>query len=134
MQNRKARFHVTLQLPEYIYHIVREEAFTQHCKRDFYVPEGFERHGFIHCTAGEELTMQTARRIFPGATDLLILRVRLSRLRAVVKFEPAASASGENSVSAKPGGRFAHIYGRLNLDAVEGVTRVIDSDRFPAFP
>lgn len=75
-----------------------------------YRAESLEREGFIHfSTPGQVLA--TARRHFAGQRDLLLVTVDPRRLVAELRYEEV-----------RPGERFPHLHGPLNLDAVTAVT------------
>lgn len=69
--------------------------------------------GFQHCSRPEQVT-RVANRLFRGQTGLLLLVIARERVRAEVRDEAPAEAPASAE-------RFPHIYGALNLDAVEAV-------------
>ncbi|HUF53178.1 MAG TPA: DUF952 domain-containing protein [Dehalococcoidia bacterium] len=71
-----------------------------------YVPQDYERDGFIHCTDGREaisIVLTLHYKDAPG--DWLVLKIDKNRLTSPVKYED-------------PAGVFPHIYGPLNRDAI----------------
>jgi uncharacterized protein (DUF952 family) len=82
---------------------------------DGYAPASLAREGFVHLST-EEQWPRTAERFFAQRDDLLVLVVRPERLTAPVRYEVA---DGEN---------FPHLYGALNLDAVEDVAAIVEVD------
>ena len=77
-------------------------------------PPSLAEEGFIHCSRDEEQMLRVAQRLYAGRADLLALEVDTERLTHPVVTEP--SRSGE---------LYPHIYGPLDLAAVEKVLRLI---------
>ncbi len=118
----------------FIYHLVLESEFHLRTADDFYTPARFEKDGFIHCTATEEMTLKVAKDYFSGQKNVLLLRIRLARVKAPVRFEGAALTGGISHLT--NAALFPHIYGPLNLSAVEGTAilkEIDESLRFPQF-
>ena len=69
--------------------------------------------GYIHMSTGAQLA-ETARRHFPGRTDLLLVAVDLARVEPALKWEP--SRGGE---------LFPHLYGPLPTAAAVEVRRLL---------
>jgi len=109
------------QTPEFIYHLVPGSEFLLQIKDGQYCPRRFEQEGFIHATAGEELTLKVAEDYFAGASGVLLLRIRLSRVAAKVTFEAPAPIPGGGSAHLQNAPLFPHIYGALNLDAIDRI-------------
>lgn len=76
---------------------------------DYYLPDRFEKDGFIH-TSKLEQVLPTANRLYLGEKDLVILEISEDKVRAKIVEEP--SSSGE---------LFVHIYGSLNKIAVNKI-------------
>lgn len=62
--------------------------------------------GFIHFSAADQV-VETARRVFAGATGLTLLTVDPDRLGDALRWEPS-----------RGGALFPHLYGTLPVDAV----------------
>lgn len=91
-----------------IYHITNPTAWQKGQKEGRYIPEGFEQDGFIHCSKQNQIT-GVGERYYAGQTGLLILGINPDKLTAKLVFE---NLIGGDEL-------FPHIYGPLNLDAVE---------------
>lgn len=77
-----------------------------------YVPQDFEREGFIHCTDGREaisIVLTLHYREAPG--DWLVLYIDKDRITAPVRYDDPAQV-------------FPHIYGPLNRDAIVAVRAI----------
>jgi len=105
-----------------VYHLVPRAEWQAACARGVYAPASLETHGFIHCSTRAQVA-ETANRWLRGQRDLLLLEIDPRQATADLRFEPPVRPSGE-----RPGERFPHLYGPLNLEAV---TRVVE---FPCQP
>jgi uncharacterized protein (DUF952 family) len=77
-----------------------------------YRAESLVAQGFIHASTASQV-VDTADRFYRGQDGLVLLCIDSSRVGAPIKYEAASSA--------EHAGLFPHIYGALNLDAVERV-------------
>lgn len=91
------------------------------------VPEGqpyraasLDDVGFVHCSDPGTVHLP-ATRLYPGRTDLLLLRIDPSRLDVPLRWEPGVPPVPD-------GPWFPHVYGAIPLDAV------ISVHRFPPEP
>jgi uncharacterized protein (DUF952 family) len=101
---------MTLTEPDkWIYHITTTTAWQTAQQQNSYVHPSLETEGFIHCSYRDQVA-ETAQVHFKGQTGLLLLRIDPARLKAELKAEASRS-----------GAAFPHLYGPLNLDAVERV-------------
>ena len=83
-----------------------------------YAHESLYVEGFIHCSKPEQV-LGSARKHFPGQKDLLLLSISPEKVTAPIVYED----------SYQLGQDFPHIYGELNLDAVDQVIPLpIDED------
>jgi uncharacterized protein (DUF952 family) len=99
---------MTLTEPyKWIYHITTTSAWQAAQQQDSYVHPSLSTEGFIHCSYRHQVA-ETAQVHFKGQAELLLLRVDPTRLKAELKAEVSRS-----------GAAFPHLYGPLNLDAVE---------------
>ncbi|MBA4383353.1 MAG: DUF952 domain-containing protein [Anaerolinea sp.] len=91
-----------------IYHITNPTAWKNGQEDGRYLPEGFEADGFIHCSKMNQI-VGVGERYYAGQTGLLILGINPDKLTSRLVFENLIG--GEEL--------FPHIYGPLNLEAVE---------------
>lgn len=89
------------------YHIATKSDWEKALERQEYIVPSLEEEGFIHASYWEQLEA-TAGRYYKGQSDLLILQIDASKLKASLKVEYAPSINQD----------FPHIYGPLNLNAV----------------
>jgi uncharacterized protein (DUF952 family) len=85
--------------------------------RRTYAPDSLRSEGFIHCSTLAQV-IDTANRFYRGQQDLLVLCIEESRLTAELKYEAPAMPRDEAADEL-----FPHLYGELNVEAVE---RVVD--------
>ena len=99
-----------------IYHLATQEAWEEARASGEYEAPSLADEGFIHCSNDVPQMLRVAARLYGGRAGLRVLDVDVDKLQAPVKFEP--SRSGEV---------YPHIYGKLDLDAVERV-RILGLD------
>lgn len=97
----------------WICHITTQAAWQAAQQQGVYSHPSLEAEGFIHCSQPEQVAA-TAERFFRGQTGLVLLWIGRDRLTAPLKFEPASDH-----------GTFPHLYGPLNLDAVQHVNALV---------
>ncbi|MCC6616891.1 MAG: DUF952 domain-containing protein [Anaerolineae bacterium] len=73
-----------------------------------------QTEGFIHFSTPVQVA-RVANAIYAGRTDLVLLVVDEAKLSAELKYEPPAGTYSPSDEL------FPHLYGPLNLDAVERV-------------
>jgi uncharacterized protein (DUF952 family) len=101
---------------EVTYHLAAE-AYYRSCDTSApYVPERFERDGFIHCTDGIEELIRVGNRYYrDDPRRLVILRIDKRRVGPPLRYDD-------------PAHKYPHIYGPLNRDAIMDVH---DAARLP---
>jgi uncharacterized protein (DUF952 family) len=105
------------------YHLTPVAVWTAQAAGPCYLPEAFERDGFIHCTDGEAQVLEAGNRYYTGdERDYFLLTIDAGMLTSPMTYEDPARI-------------FPHIYGPLNTEAVVGVRQVERSSdgRFTGF-
>ncbi len=92
-----------------IYHITLADLWAKSLEAGCYKGETLDTEGFIHFSM-ENQVVATANRYYRGVKGLVLLRVNPVKLSAELKYEK--STNGET---------YPHLYGPLNLEAVEKV-------------
>lgn len=106
---------------EPIYHIAPQAELRAGVAAGQYAPARFAEDGFVHCTATPAAVLAVARDYFSGTTEpLLVLRIDPSRLTARLVYEAPAPLPG-GSEHLRSGELFPHVYGRIDLAAIDGV-------------
>lgn len=89
-----------------VFHILhRDEWLAAQGARE-YRPSSLDTEGFIHFSTAPQL-LASAARYYAGQSGLVVLAVREDALIAELRYEPVRDEA------------FPHLYGPLNLDAVE---------------
>lgn len=96
-----------------ILHITTHNAWVEAQRNGAYTAPSLRTEGFIHCSTPMQ-TPATANAFFRGIDGLVLLVIHESKLKSELKYEAPAD-NGE----ADPGDRFPHVYGPINLDAVD---------------
>ncbi|MBM9501041.1 DUF952 domain-containing protein [Leptospira sp. 201903071] len=117
--------------PKYIYNIASKKDYEDAIKNGFYTTDSLTNEGFIHSSKKNQVE-DTANRIFSGRKDLVLLVVKIEKLRSELKYETSDSPK-----FSKEEGKniFPHIFGPLNVDAVEHIYEIAPDEegrfRFP---
>jgi uncharacterized protein (DUF952 family) len=98
-----------------IVHICEEAAWREAQAVGKYCPLSLEVEGFIHASLPEQV-LRAANRFYAGQDGLVVIWIDPQHTQPPIRYEPA------------DGELFPHIYGPLNLDAVQAVCR------FPSEP
>jgi len=94
---------------EFIFHIISDDDWQMIKNVSEYAPISLENDGFIHFSYQDQLK-SVVDRFYPGIKNLLVLKIRVNKLVHILKIDKVGDE-----------GEFPHLYGKLNLDAVEGV-------------
>lgn len=111
---------------EYLYHISKLSDWEQAQRDGFYavgsLQQDFKKDGFIHLSYARQVNI-IADMIYKTIPNLVLLKINPHKLTADVKDEMAE----------EPHDSFPHLYGHLNLDAVESVNpyEPLHDGRFP---
>jgi uncharacterized protein (DUF952 family) len=94
-----------------IYHIADSNQWERAQTSRYYSHPSLHTEGFIHCSTAQQLE-ETANLHFAGEDQLLILLINPAKLENELVYE----SSGR--------GDFPHIYGPINVEAVERTKKV----------
>ena len=98
-----------------IYHMVPLARWQSWPADTAYLPAEYDKDGFVHCTAGDELMLKVANHFYtavPGDFGLLVIHT--ARLTSPLKWE--SPTPGDTLAPL-----FPHIYGAINRDAILAV-------------
>lgn len=98
---------------EFIYHVTTNKAWEEAQSKQSYVPQDFDKDGFIHCSIERQIE-GVLERFYKGHTGLVKLKIEKAKVQRPVLFELAEDLNE----------LFPHIYGPLNLDSVVAVTPI----------
>jgi uncharacterized protein (DUF952 family) len=96
-----------------IFHIISQDEWDKAQKHGVYSPDSLNKEGFIHCSHTDQIC-DVANNLYRGHKSLLLLRIQEPDIKPEVKHEPPLEAPFSGIL-------FPHIYGDLNLDAVDKV-------------
>eukprot|EP00123_Amoebidium_parasiticum_P008094 comp18570_c0_seq1/m.20069 comp18570_c0_seq1/g.20069 ORF comp18570_c0_seq1/g.20069 comp18570_c0_seq1/m.20069 type:complete len:128 (-) comp18570_c0_seq1:327-710(-) len=111
-----------------LYHLVPLSTWSE-CKatgKEYY-PATYAKDGFIHLTKEPRFLLSVANNFYKDVKgDHVVVRLDATKLKAEVKFEPAAPV-GDKATS-HSGILFPHLYGTINYDAVVDELQVERAD------
>jgi uncharacterized protein (DUF952 family)/ribosomal protein S18 acetylase RimI-like enzyme len=90
-----------------IYHISDHASWLKAQRQGYYEHPSLKLEGFIHCSERSQL-LAVANRYFKKQSDLIVLEMDASQLKAPLRFE---NTTGGTEL-------FPHVYGTINLDAI----------------
>jgi uncharacterized protein (DUF952 family) len=93
-----------------IFHITRRADWQKALEEGAYLTDTLASQGFIHCSTRAQV-VEVANRMFCGQHDLVLLEIDSRRVQPEIRRE---NLEGGMEL-------FPHIYGPLNLEAVEKV-------------
>ncbi|NNC79025.1 MAG: DUF952 domain-containing protein [Acidimicrobiales bacterium] len=94
-----------------LFHILGADEWAAAQAVGWYEPDGFAAEGFVHLSERDQI-LRPANLLYRGQADLSLLRIDPARLEAEVVYEPGSHGEAE---------LFPHLYGQLNIDAVDDV-------------
>jgi uncharacterized protein (DUF952 family) len=100
-----------------ILHITTLQDWDKALNEGEYISPSLISDGFIHCSTIKQTT-DTANIFFKGQKGLILLYINESKLEPECKYEDACGGALHNP---EVGKLFPHIYGPINLSAVEKV-------------
>ena len=93
-----------------IFHITSQVLWERAARETSYRPEAFPVDGFIHCSTRDQV-IQVANTRFRGQRGLVLLLIDTDKVTPAIIYE---NLEGGQQL-------FPHIYGGLNVDAVDAV-------------
>lgn len=100
-----------------ITHIIQENDWEEAKKKGIYDPPSLGSEGFIHCSNIDQV-VDVANKNFDGEEDLLLLLIDEKKVESKVVYEDLYSE----------GEKYPHIYGPLNIEAVQEVHSFLSDD------
>lgn len=97
-----------------IYHVTTEKAWDQAKATGSYEVPSLVNEGFIHCSSSQEQVEGVLGRYYTGQKNLVKLEIDPEKLVSQLVYEWSPSVEDT----------FPHVYGPINLSAVEKVTSV----------
>jgi len=94
-----------------ILHVCTRQDWQAAQTRGEYLAESLDTEGFIHCSRPDQV-LAVVNQFYSNVPDLILLWIDPNQLLAELRWESALDDE------------YPHIYGPLNLDAVQAVTRL----------
>ncbi len=92
----------------YIFHITKKETWAKALAKNLYDYCTLKTDGFIHCST-EKQYLEVSHRIFKGQNGLVLLKINVELVDKKIIYENLEGGSTS----------YPHIYGALNINAVE---------------
>lgn len=96
-----------------IFHIISKADWEMAQKNGLYEPLSLQHEGFIHFSKTDQVK-NVADHLYKGHTGMFLLRVDEGKVKSKIVYEVPKEAPYSEI-------KFPHVYGSLNLDAVEAV-------------
>ncbi len=94
------------------YHLSPAEVWQRQQNQTAYLPEAYEKDGFIHCTDGLDNLLAVGNMFYTSdPRDFCVLVLKVNAITSGIRYED-------------PERIYPHIYGPLNTNAVTGYLRV----------
>ncbi len=93
---------------QFIYHITKKDEWNKARYLGAYMADSLASQGFIHCSTQLQV-VRTANAYYSGQQDLVLLKIEEERVKATIRYENPQGGTA----------MFPHIYGPLNIDAVQ---------------
>jgi len=101
-----------------IIHITYKESWARAKEKGVYTTKTLQEEGFIHCSR-EHQVIKVANYMFKGMSGLVLLFIDEDKVHSEVRYE-GLNGNGEE---------YPHIYGPLNLDAVQYICDFIPDEK-----
>lgn len=104
-----------------IFHLTTSETWKQAKSNKEYKCDSLETEGFIHCSTQSQI-LTIANTFYRQYEQLILLEINPNKLLAEVKWEEPIHPKSNVDHKIDELEKFPHIYGVINLDAVEKVS------------
>jgi uncharacterized protein (DUF952 family) len=105
-----------------IHHLVPASELRAGCGDITYVPARLDEVGFVHCSAGRDVTLAVAADYFGDVDEpLFVLEIDVEKLGSELRFEAPAPIAGGGSDHLAHAETFPHVYGPIERAAITGV-------------
>jgi uncharacterized protein (DUF952 family) len=98
-------------MSEMIYHLTLDMVWRDAQEKGYYSPSTLASEGFVHFSKKDQI-LRVANTFFKNQSSITLIVVNQGKLTSQVKWEPGSD---------KPDELFPHVFGIINLDAVEKV-------------
>ena len=114
-----------------IFHITSQDHWQIAQREGTYQADSMATVGFIHAATQNQVS-DVANCFYQGQGNLIVLRIDSQKLDAEVRWEAPVHPQSDQAGEIDGQQKFPHIYGAINLDAVQAVMRLVwdDDGRF----
>lgn len=116
-----------------IYHITTPVEWKLAQENGQYSAPSLDTEGFIHCSTAVQI-VPVANAFYRDVDEVILLCIDEDKIRAEVKWEAPAHVEGHNAPENSETQLFPHIYGVINLDAVDEVVPLPKNDEGYSLP
>lgn len=116
-----------------IYHITTPVEWKLAQENGQYSAPSLDTEGFIHCSTAVQV-VPVANAFYRDVDEVILLCLDEDKIRAEVKWEAPAHIEGQDAPENSETQLFPHIYGVINLDAVEEVVPLPKNDEGYGLP
>lgn len=110
-----------------IYHITTPIEWTLAEQGGHYSAPSLDGEGFIHCSTLEQV-IPVANAFYKNESTIILLCIDESKLKSELKWEPPVHLQGHDAPTNSDEQLFPHVYGIINLDAVEKYVGIPEDD------
>ncbi|MGB7341333.1 MAG: DUF952 domain-containing protein [Phototrophicaceae bacterium] len=110
-----------------IYHLTTAIEWKMAQQAGTYSAPSLDTEGFIHCSTREQV-LPVANAFYMNEEELVILCINEDKLEADVKWEAPAHIEGHEPPANSDDNLFPHIYGIINIDAVDNYVMMPKDD------
>ncbi|MDJ0844654.1 DUF952 domain-containing protein [Crocosphaera sp.] len=103
-----------------VFHLTTSETWQQAQLNKEYKAASLETEGFIHCSTKSQI-LTIANTFYQHYERLLVLEINPDKLLAEIKWESPIHPNPNIDHNIDDSEKFPHIYGIINLDAVERI-------------
>jgi len=104
-----------------VYHIISQSLWQDIKKLEYYSPDSLEKEGFIHLSNAAQVN-SVVKRFYANLENLVLLEININKLKSPLKYEDVGTD-----------GTFPHLYGMLNVNAVENVYPIFTKENGDVF-
>ncbi|EAZ90558.1 DUF952 domain-containing protein [Crocosphaera chwakensis] len=111
-----------------IFHITTIEAWDKYKLNHEYQCDSLKKEGFIHCSTQSQIII-IANTFYSNHDQLIVLKINPDKLLSELKWESPVHPNPNMHHNINNTEKFPHIYGVINLDAVEKITYLCKNNR-----
>ena len=111
-----------------IFHITTPENWKKAKSDKVYKCDSLEKEGFIHCSTKSQV-LTIANTFYSNYERLILLSINPDKLLPRIKWESPVHPNPNLAENIGNSERFPHIYGAINLDAVEEIIELCKNEQ-----